>query len=281
MSLPITVSDSFGRLVTFHDYPERIVSLAPGHTEILFRLGLAERVVGVTEYCDFPAEARAKERIGGFATPDLDKILSLRPQLVLATGLHQKVVEELSGRGVPVLALDPRRVSQVSEVIRLVGQVTGVDEVADQVAVAMEEKVGWIRARVSGKTGPHPRVYFACPYPSLTAGPGSIIHDLITLAGGDNVAGDREGNYVDFPIHLVRQRDPEIILFAYGEVVREHLLGSPEWAEITAVKEGRLFLLDKGLVNHPGPRLADGLEQVARAIRPEAFVIGAESTPRE
>lgn len=271
MPLPLTVQDSFQRTVTFTRYPERIVSLAPGHTEILFRLGVGERVVGVTEYCDFPPAARSKPKIGGFATPEVEKVISLAPQLVLATGIQKKIVQELTRVGIPVLALEPRRLRQVLEVITLIGQVTGTVAVAGQVRAEMEARITTITSYLRRGMTRRPRVYFVCPYPQLTAGSASLTHDLMELAGGENIAGDHPGTYVEFPFSLVRERDPEVLLFAYGEVLREYLLGSPEWAEITAVKEGRLFLLDKGLVNHPGPRLVDGLEQMARALHPECF----------
>lgn len=269
-SYPLTLKDSFNREVKIDKAPQRIVSLAPSNTEILFALGLGDKIVGVTKYCDYPAEARTKEQVGGFSDPSVEKIVSLKPDLVVATGMHEKVVKQLEELKIPVLAVNPKQFDEVYATIELLGKATGTQKKAAEVVAQMKARVEDIAKKVSGKG--QPKVFYEVwDEPLMTAGPGTFINDLIVRAGGTNIAADAQKAYPEYSLELLLQRDPEIIIFPSGKNTPEKIMSRPGWQNITAVKNKRVIMVDGNLVSRPGPRLVDGLELFARAIHPEAF----------
>ena len=136
------VTDQMGRIVKLGKDPERIISLAPSNTEILYALGLADRVVAVTDYCNYPPEAEVKPTIGGFSTPNMEEIVALSPDLLLATSIHEnKIIPQLENRGLKVLALNPKTIDGVLEAILLTGKVAGVEEYASELAVEMRQRI--------------------------------------------------------------------------------------------------------------------------------------------
>lgn len=265
---PLTVRDALGRRVTVPGPPQRIVSTAPSVTEILFALGLGRRVVGVSDADDYPpGEIRGKARVGGVIL-NAERILALRPDLVVGVaGLQQGQLERLIRLGLPVLAVEARSLDETFAQIRLLGRVTGSAPAAEQLLAGLRARTAEVQRRVRGR--PDPRVYVEIwDQPLQTAAAGTFIDDLVRRAGGRNLFADLRGWPQVAPEAVIR-RDPEVILLTYPG--RQRLLVRPGWAQVSAVRRGRVHELDAGLVSRPGPRLVDGLEQIARLLHPGAF----------
>jgi len=270
----ITVTDDAGRQVTLKGLPTRIVSLAPSNTEVLYALGLGDRVVGVTEYCDYPPEAKQKPKIGGFANIDLEKVIGLDPHLVLATSIHAKtVVPELEKRGITIVVVEPNNVDDVLTKITFVGELTGASENANRLTTQLKSRIDAVTGKVAtAKT--KPRVFYEIDKTLFTPGPGSFIDDMITKAGGLNIAADAKGPYAQLGPEATIAKDPQVILLGdmnFGESP-ESVKARPGWANISAVKNGRVIpIADENIVSRPGPRIVEGLELIARALYPELF----------
>jgi len=270
----ITVTDDAGRQVTLKGLPTRIVSLAPSNTEVLYALGLGDRVVGVTEYCDYPPEAKQKPKIGGFANIDLEKVIGLDPDLVLATNIHAgAVVSELQKRGVTVVVVEPKNVDDVLAKIAFVGKLTGKSDNATRLTAQLKNRIDAVTAKVTAaKT--KPRVFYEIDKSLYTVGPGSFIDDMITKAGGLNIAADAKGAYTQLSPEAIIAKDPQVILLGdinFGESP-ESVKARPGWANISAVRNGRVIpIADENVVSRPGPRIVEGLELIARALYPELF----------
>jgi len=270
---PITVVDDVGNTVTLNTEPQRIISLAPANTEILYALGLGDRVVGVTEYCNYPPEAAEKPKVGGFSDVDLEQVVGQEPDLVLATSLHtSEVVPALQERGVPVFVVDPQTVLGVLETIRTIGHITGEDQAAAALTSQMQERINAVQETI--KDAPRPRVFWELGPELYTAGPGSFLNDLIVMAGGENVAADAESPWPQLSLEAIVLKDPAIVVLAdhnYGETA-ETVTQRPGWWNITAVREGRIVeLTDDDIFSRPGPRIVEGLEFLAQAFHPDLF----------
>ena len=269
----ITVVDDIGNTVTLNTEPQRIISLAPSHTEILYALRLGDRVVGVTEYCNYPPEAAEKPKIGGFSDVDMERVVGLEPDLVLATSLHTaEVVPALQERGIPVFVADPQTVPEVLETIRTIGHITGKDQAAGALTAQMQERINAVQEKI--KDAPRPRVFWELGPELYTAGPGSFLNDLIVMAGGENISADADSPWPQLSLEAIVLKDPEIVVLAdhnYGETV-ETVTQRPGWENITAVREGRIVeLTNDDIVSWPGPRIVEGLEFLARAFHPDLF----------
>ncbi len=274
---PGTFTDDMGRAVSIDEIPERIVSFGPSITETLFALGLDEKVVGVTNYCDYPQAAESKPKIGDAFNPSLEKIIELEPDLVF-TVKHEQLNTELDTLGVKFIVLDPKDVDGIFKDIELVGKVTGTEERANKLVKDMRDSIAQVSIRVEG--APKVRVFFIVDATDLnnpwTAGAGSFIDALITMAGGENVAAEAHGAWVQFSIEQIVSSDPEVIIIqtmvgGIPTVSKEVLEKHPAWREMTAVKQGRILLINGDLVSRPGPRIVLGLEEMAKIIHPELF----------
>ena len=277
-SAAITVTDDAKRTVTINGMPQRIVSLAPSTTEIAFALGIGNRVVAVDTYSDYPAEAKSLPKIKTFPT-NLEQVVSYKPDLILAAGITgADDVKKLADLKLAVLVVGAETTTfdSVAANIALVAKVTGTEAKAKQIADAMKQKANEIKAKVAtAKT--KPRVFWELdstdPAKPFTPGPGSFVHDIITLAGGVNVAANTKSPYAQISAEEVIAANPEIIIlsdFAYGTTV-ESVKARKGWSVITAVKNDKVLPIDDNLVSRPGPRIVDGLEAAARLIHPELF----------
>jgi iron complex transport system substrate-binding protein len=270
-----TFTDEVGRTVEVSGPPRRIVSVAPNVTEILFALGLGGRLVGVTTYCQYPPEALKIEKIGGYINPSLERIVALRPDLVvgIAEGDLRTFVDKLTALKIPVYIANPRDALDVLTSIRKIGEVTFAPEPARKIVRSMEEKIRDVQGKVQGR--PRPRVLHILDFnPLISAGKGTFVDDLIRLGGGRNVAETAAGKYPRFSMEEVLVQDPEVILLSSMKS-QDPLVKQRRWWErwktLSAVKHGRIYVLDSDLIHRPSPRMGEGLEQVARAIHPEAF----------
>ena len=277
-SSPGNIIDGLGRQVTINAVPQRIVSLAPSNTEILFALGLGDKIVGVTEYCNYPEAAKTKPKIGGFSTVDVEKVVSLRPDLILATQIHSKtIIPSLEKLGLTVVALTPSSLTGVLDSITLVGKITGQDKEASELVKDLNARI----EAVSDKTGnlspnQKPRVFYVTWHdPLMTAGKGALSNDVISQAGGQNIASDITGDKT-IDLETVINRDPEIIIASVGMGTGEdqswqYIKSESRLKKTQALMTGRVYKIDGDLIHRPGPRVVDALEQIAQFIHPELF----------
>jgi len=270
-----TFTDEVGRKLEVPGSPQRIVSVAPSVTETLFALGLGDRLVGVSSYCQFPPEALKKEKVGGYINPSLEKIVALRPDLVIgiAEGDLTTFVDRLAKLKIPVYITNPKNVFGVITSIQHIGKVTSSARSAQRVTQAIRERVQAIQTKVQGRL--RPRVLHVLNFePLISAGKGTFVDDLIRLGGGRNIAETAQGKYPRFSLEEVLAVDPEVIILASmrsDDPLTEQRQWWERWKTITAVRQGRIHVLNSDLIHRPSPRIVDGLEQVARAIHPETF----------
>lgn len=277
---PLTVEDYFERQVEILRKPERIISLAPSNTELLFALGLAERIVGVTEYCNYPPAALDKPKAGSFSEPYLEQIISLEPDLVIASEflVSGEALEQLENLGFPVLVLYPAGIEEVCQVLELLGAVTGERESARELIAEMETRLAAVRERLQQlPAGKKVRVYYEVyADPLMTAGCISVIHEIIGKAGGENIFADVQADFPKVSPEAVIERDPEIILYSdqHGSegTFDQEIVNRPGWETVSALREEKIFGLDADKFTRPGPRLIEAVEELARIFYPELWL---------
>ena len=277
-SAPGDLVDDLGRTITIEGIPQRIISLAPSNTEILFALGLGDRVIGVTEYCNFPEAATTKPKVGGFSTVDIEKVVSLEPDLVLATRIHDKTaIPALEELGLTVLALAPTSIDGVLNSITLVGEITGQHRQASQLVNGLRAKTENIASKTSNLSpDQRPRVlYLIWHDPLMTAGTGTPADDLIQKAGGQNIAYDISGHKA-IDLETVLHRDPQVIIASVGmgtgkDLPWQYVKAEPRLEDTQALVNKRVYKIDGDIVQRPGPRIIDALELMAQFIHPEIF----------
>lgn len=274
---PLTVIDDAERKVTIPSEPQRIVSLSPSNTELVYGLGLEDKLVGVDDYSDYPPEAKAKEKVGDFAGPSLEKVVSLAPDLVLASHLHvATVVPELEKRGIATLVLQPPKLANVLDSLSLLGKVGGASEAAQRAVADFNRRIEAVISTTSVASN-CPRVFFELSPDLFTVGADTFVDDMISKAGGYNIARDVQGAWPKLNPEDVVAKDPEVIILSDhgtndGQVTEEMVKARPGWHAISAVKNGRIVgVEDADIVNRPSQRAVDGLEFLARAIHPELF----------
>lgn len=276
---PLEVIDQTGRVVRIGEIPEKIISLAPSNTEILYALGLEDRLVGVTEYCEYPEAAKHKPQIGGFSTVDIEKVVVIQPDLVLATNIHRdEVIPQLERLGLTAVTLDPKTIDEVMEAIELIGKSAGKKDEASQLVTEMKDRIKAITDKtISLSEAQRPRVlYILWHDPLMTVGPETRIHELIVKAGGINIARNLEGAYPTMSLEAVIMADPQVIVAGSGHGSGENLpfefvVAESRLKGVAACRDNRVYQIDSDLTNRPGPRIVDGLEELARMIHPEIF----------
>lgn len=273
---PLTVTDEAGRSVTIDKEPQRLVSLASSNTELVYAADLQDRLVGVDDYSDYPPEAKNMEKVGGFAKPNIEKIVSLAPDLVLATQIHTKgVVDDLEKRGLKVVVIQPAKLEQIPENLLLLGQLTGRLGQAEKVAGALRQRIQTVTTKVAN--APKVRVFFELSPDLISVGRDSFLDDMIEKAGGESVSRDTQGAWPKLNPEVIVAKDPQVIILAdhgsdSGGVTAEMVRERPGWAMVSAVKDNRIVLLpNQDITNRPGPRAVDGLEFLAQTLHPELF----------
>ncbi len=269
----VTVEDDAGQTLTLDEAPERLLSLAPSNTEILFALGLGERIVGVTDFCDFPEEAKEKEKVGGFADPNIEKILSLEPDLIFAvSGLQDTAVERLRDEGFNVFVINPKTVDELPDVIRRVGRVADVANDADELAGELEDRILAVKEKVAEATGTPSVFYEVYSEPLMTAGKNTIINDVIGVAGGASLGNESDENYPQFSLETLIEQDPDVYFASTGSMSEPKDIAAREgWDGLTVSTNGRIHVIDENIINRSGPRLIDALEQFAELIHPDLY----------
>jgi iron complex transport system substrate-binding protein len=267
------VFDDLGRLVAINGTPQRIVSLAPSNTEILFALGLGDKVMGVTDWCDYPPEALEKEKVGSYDTPDIEKIVALNPDLILvAYGTTMDVINSLIGLGLTVFGIKTTDLDDLLNDIKTIGEITDKEVEAQALTSEMESRIQAVTDQTE-ELEQRPQVFYLLyggdSGPLWTAGQGTFIHELIEKGGGANICQNLT-SYTTISIEYVLARDPEIIITS---------IWSYDWAmnatgplaSTNASQTDRIFTCNDDLVQRPGPRLVKGLEWFAHFIQPDIF----------
>jgi len=277
---PVTLIDDLGYTITLTEKPERIISLAPANTEILFALGLEENVIGVTEYCNYPSEAEDKEKIGSYTTPNIEKIVNLNPDLVLAAyGNPTGTVEALKRFNLTVVGLNARNLDEILYNLRLVGEITGRSANASVLVADMVQRIEVLDERMSNlKDEERPKILHIIWHdPIWVAGKGTFEDELIKRSGGVNIA-PVEG-YRALSLEKLIELNPGVIITPSGSGMGctltnfcyEYIMGEPRLRSIEAVRTKRVYVINADIVCRAGPRIVDALEEMARMTHPELY----------
>jgi ABC-type Fe3+-hydroxamate transport system substrate-binding protein len=261
----LTVTDDIGRIVTIAAPAERAISLAPSITEMVFAAGAGDRLVGVTSYCDFPAETAAIAKVGDTQSPNIESIVALRPQLVLVSTASQleSFMNVLEQQNIAVYVLDVKGLDDVSRGLRALGGIFGTKDESEQKAAEIERRTKAFRG---GPTTPEPPKVFLqiSAEPLFTIGADSFLTDLISRTGGLSVTREVPGGYPKLSKETALAMDPDVIVLSDSEDNREP---NAVFANSPAVKNGRVHRIDADIISRPGPRLVDALEAISAAIK--------------
>jgi iron complex transport system substrate-binding protein len=268
---PITVTDGTGTTVTMDRPAARIVSLAPANTEIAYAIGAGDKMVAGTSYDDYPEEATSLPKIGDFANPNVEKIASFEPDLVLAAGgIQDKLRSKLEKLGMKVYVVDPKTYDGVMTDITNLGQLTGSTEQAQQVADTMQTAKDDVQAQVASASRPATFLEIYSK-PLMTAGSETFIDDMIALAGGTNLGATAGPGFPTFSTEVLFKDDPDVYIADSGSMSKPgDITKRAGFDVLTAVKDGHVYVIDDNLIARPGPRLAQGLQELVKMIHPEA-----------
>jgi iron complex transport system substrate-binding protein len=266
----IQVVDDLGRTVTLHTPARRIVSLAPSLTETVFALGAGESLVGVTDYCDYPKEAREKKSVGGIINPSIELIVSLKPDLILMSmeGNLQESFQKLTDLNIPVVVSNPRTFEGIYKSVFDLGSLTGTRESAGEIVASMKDSV---RSVTQPRQRKPKTLFILSLQPLIVVGTGTYLSEMIQLAGGENVAAGSGISYPAYSREVVVASAPEVIILTSDIYANREalIMGFPEWENIPAFRTGRVAAIDANLISRPGPRVALALAEVVRLIQNE------------
>ncbi|MCA1053931.1 ABC transporter substrate-binding protein [Rossellomorea aquimaris] len=272
------VKDALGDDISLESAPERIISLIPSNTEILYELGLGEEVVGVTDFDNYPKEVANKEKIGGMEF-NVEKIISLDPDLVLAhesTAVSAKDgLDQLRDAGIKVFVVrDTQKIAEVYTIIENIGKLTGKTEEAEELVSSMKDDLAELKSKTE-QVKQKKNVYVeVSPAPELySPGQNTFINEMLELINAENAMGDQEG-WIAVNQEEIIAKNPDVILTTYGyydDKAKDSVASRDGWQDITAVKEGQIVDVDSDLVTRTGPRLVEGVEEIAKSVYPEIF----------
>jgi iron complex transport system substrate-binding protein len=265
----VTAIDDAGRTVSLQSVPERVVSTAPDATETVHTLA-PRTLVGRSAYCDFPPEIAELPVVGDFSNPDAERIAALAPDLVLVTGMEQApLLAKLDSLGIPVYVYFPGSVDELERDFRELGRLLGSPAGGERLAAELEAAVAEERARTSAERD-RPTAYIEiCGDPPMAACSGSLVGDLVEIAGGMNVFGDLPRPYHNVTPEQVLGANPEVVLLCDGSTAPETAARRTGWKKLDAVLSGRVHALDPDLVTRAGPRTAEALRIISSLLHPE------------
>jgi len=279
----ITLIDDMGNVVVLTEPPERIVSLAPSNTEILFAVGAGDKVVGVTDVCDYPydfaawVEAGNMSSIGNYWQPAVEPIIALDPDLVFASTASEEATETLRSLGYKVLIVEPKTINGVLDGILLIGRATGNHVEAGELVSELRQRIDTV-TNTASQADSTPKVYHEVWGPDIqSAGPETFIDELITLAGGENIFHDAISSFPIVSSETVIEKNPDVIIFPHMYMgttswgTYEDIASRPGWSAITAIQNDDFYIIDASIISRSGPRLADALDVLAEMIHPELF----------
>jgi len=269
----LNIVDDYGRTVELHGIPQRIVSVAPSPTEILFAVGAGAHVVGVDNYSDYPAEAKSLPQIGSY-TLNIEVIMSLKPDLIVSSDLVPRAqLDQLEAQGVPYFIFATRTMEDVIKDLRLAGSLTGHSLEAESLVTGLQARINAVTDKTLDAEVEKVRTYVEY-YPLWTYGPGSFGNDMIRLAGGANIASNASNEYPLLTTEFIIAQDPQVIIYTVGPMtttIASDFAARSGWSITYAVSHDKIYSIDDNLVSRYGPRVVDGLEQLAEIIHPELF----------
>lgn len=275
---PLTVVDVTGTEITIEKEPERIVSTSTSDTEILFALGLGDKIYGVSDFDNYPEEAKDKPKMGGVVEPNVEAILEQEPDLVVTSNsISEEAAQNIRDLGITLYQTDPKNMEEVFDVIRETGLITNRQKEAEDVIEEMQSVIDHVKETVAEVAEEDKKKVYIEYNPGWTVGKGEFMHELIELAGGINVAGDTEG-WIEVNEEKIIEENPDVIIYAadlvdeetgkqLGELIKER----DGWEEITAIEENQMVPIDKDIMSRNGPRIVEALQQIAEGIYPELF----------
>jgi len=269
---PYSLTDFLDREVTIAKQPERIVSLSPATTEILFALGVGDRLVGVTSYDDYPPEkVQDLPKVGDFQGPNIEAILAQKPDLIFASRLSgQEQMDALHQAGFTVVVLEAASFQQVFDSIRLTAHITNTTATGEQLISQMEKEINEVQKKVQDLP-PVKTFYLVDANGTWTAGKNTFIDELITIAGGENIAGNVTG-WVQYSLETILEKDPAVILTAPHAGKIEEIKQTTGFKETAAVKNNRIYTIsDDNIISRPSDRIVQGLREIAALLHPTAF----------
>ncbi len=256
--------DFLGRSVKIPAQPKRILSLSPATTEILFLLGLGNSIVGVTSDCNYPPQALKKPKVGKFGFIDLEKVVSLKPDIIFATSDMNKQLDVLKNYKVPLIALNTTNISSVLDNVTLVGGLTGKQAAAKKITESLNKRIKKVKDKASHNN--HPRVFYCIWFdPLITAGSKSFIGDMIKLSGGENIAEGIKAPFAKFSLESLVAKNPQFIIVPKTTFTKMNLKISP-WNRLNAVKNNRVKAVNEDIYLRPAPRIVDALEELQNYI---------------
>lgn len=271
-SYPLKIVDSYNRNVTIEKEPKRIISISPSITETIFALGKGSELVGRTDYCDYPEQAKKVSSIGDMMNPSIEKIVALKPDVVIVSNMFNKdTIKKLEDLKITVVVLyGKENFDGVYDNITKVAEVINANEKSKTIVSDMKKKVADVEAKV--KSAKKPSVYYVVSYGKsgdYTAGKDTFVGNMIEMAGGKNAAGDTTG--WKYSLEKLVQNNPDIIICTKFYDTKKGIESATGYKDLKAVKDGKLLEIDNNLLDRQGPRQADGLEALAKLIHPELF----------
>ena len=281
-----TITDHIGRAISFNKIPEKIISLSPGTTEIIFALGLNPKLVGVTSFCDYPADAEKIERIGGYSTVDKEKVIDKigadkAGAVIFASTLHALpggVLSDLEQLGYKVVVLEAKTIDQLIDCMKLVNKTGGGGDAADAVIRSLEARVDAVKSKINAGSTTKVTVMHEVFGGHWIAGADTLENDIIAVAGGINIGASRGIGYGQINIENIIDANPEkiVVVSQMGAMVNglvsSEITDTPVFRVLDAVKNRQVYVIDADIVSRSGPRAVDGLEEYAKILHPEIFV---------
>jgi len=269
---PLTLTDGQSRSVTLEDAPQRIASLSPAATEVLFAIGAGDQVAAIDKFSNYPPEAATREQLDAFQ-PSVEAIAGAQPDLVFLVYDPGNLVDGLENAGLTVFFLEtPTSVEGVLEQIQLLGRATGHPQEADELVSTMQQGIDDIQERLAD-VEQGPRLFHEVDNQLYTVAPASFVGSLYTILKAQNIAAGTDQAFPQLSQEAIIEADPEVIILgdAAGGETAETVKARPGWGSISAVKDNRIYVIDPDIVSRPGPRLVDALETLAQALYPERF----------
>jgi len=271
-SYPLTVKDDLGRSVTIASEPRRIVVMLPSATEMLCSIGACDSIVATDDYSNWPAAAAEKPKAGGLYNPNVELIASFEPDLVI-TSKYGKLTEALAKLGITTYAVNAQTYGDIFRTARNLGELVNREAAAETLIARVNQEV-YALETLAARAAARPTVYYEIDATPYTAGPGSFIGEMIARARGVNIVPAELGLFPKISPELVVEKDPEVIVLgdAPHGVTAAKIAGRPGWAELRAIKSGRVCELTKeqtDVLHRPGPRVAKGLAVLIRCLHPE------------
>jgi iron complex transport system substrate-binding protein len=269
---PYTFKDSMGREIVIEKEPTKIISVAPSITELVYALGKGNQLVGRTDYCDYPEEVKSVQSIGSLMEPNIEKIIELRPDIVVvSTHFKEDVAKRLEDLGIKIVVLyDAKEFNGVYDSIKILGEIVNAQDKANDLTSSMKKKIEDVAQKVKDKETP--KVYYVVGFGKdgdYTATGDTFIGQMINMAGGDNTAKDATGWM--FSLEKIIENDPEYIVISKNFGMKDQFITANGYKELSAVKNNKVIEIDDNLLNRQGPRVAEGVEALAKILHPDLF----------